>query len=64
MDARAFPVAAGDPFALPAQEQGGTNKWGVMMRTFHFYYCHGRSFAKKMLLQEEPRTQEETKTHQ
>jgi hypothetical protein len=55
VDARALPVAAGDPFALPAQEQVGTNKRGSYDENFSLLLLtRGRSFAKKMLLQEEP----------
>jgi hypothetical protein len=56
VDARALPVAAGDPFALPAQEQVGTNKRGSYDENFSLLLLtRGRSFAKKMLLQEEPK---------
>lgn len=38
VDARACPAAAaGDPFALPAQEQAERNKKSFMLRTFHFH---------------------------
>jgi hypothetical protein len=49
-------AAAGDPFALPAQEQGGTNKGGSCDENFSLLLVtRARGFAKKMLLQEEPK---------